>query len=125
MIAEGPLCRSWQRVMPGRGMTDDVERCQPWPRVGHTVRERHKPSGDPCIRPSRRDTLPPRQAALAADWQGVLRSGRREGDRVPPRERARLSLAGLSVGDTFGEQFFGDTQEVVPRIVGRVVPRPP
>jgi ADP-ribosylglycohydrolase len=40
-------------------------------------------------------------------------------------ERARLSLEGLSVGDTFGEQFFGPAAEVVPRIAKRVVPEAP
>ncbi|WP_437673604.1 ADP-ribosylglycohydrolase family protein [Sorangium sp. So ce131] len=41
------------------------------------------------------------------------------------RERARLSLEGLSVGDTFGEQFFGEAEDVMPRIVGRVMPPAP
>jgi ADP-ribosylglycohydrolase len=40
-------------------------------------------------------------------------------------ERARLSLEGLSVGDTFGEQFFGEAVKVVPLIEGRVVPDAP
>jgi ADP-ribosylglycohydrolase len=40
-------------------------------------------------------------------------------------ERARLSLEGLSVGDTFGEQFFGTLAEVAPRIAQRIVPEAP
>lgn len=40
-------------------------------------------------------------------------------------ERAILALDGLSVGDCFGEQFFGPTQEVVPRIIGRAIPPTP
>lgn len=40
-------------------------------------------------------------------------------------ERARLSLEGLSVGDAFGECFFGDTQVAVKRIQARDVPAPP
>lgn len=41
------------------------------------------------------------------------------------RERARLSLEGLSVGDAFGECFFGDAHVVVERIQKREVPPPP
>ena len=41
------------------------------------------------------------------------------------RERARLSLEGLSVGDAFGECFFGDTHMTVERIRRRDVPPPP
>src|SRR5262245_35876670 len=37
-------------------------------------------------------------------------------------ERAWLSLDGLSVGDAFGEQFFGEPGAVLPRIAGRVIP---
>lgn len=38
---------------------------------------------------------------------------------------ARLSLDGLSLGDCFGERFFGDSKEIVPRIVNRDLPSPP
>lgn len=44
---------------------------------------------------------------------------------MTPRERARLSLEGLSVGDAFGEQFFGDVEAIVPRIVERMIPPAP
>lgn len=40
-------------------------------------------------------------------------------------ERARLSLDGLSVGDAFGECFFGDTATAVERIRRRRLPAPP
>jgi ADP-ribosylglycohydrolase len=40
-------------------------------------------------------------------------------------ERAHLSLEGLSIGDAFGEQFFGDHATVVPSIVDRIVPPAP
>lgn len=40
------------------------------------------------------------------------------------RERALLSLDGLSIGDAFGERFFGPTEVVVSRIEQRVVPAP-
>ena len=39
--------------------------------------------------------------------------------------RARLSLDGLSVGDAFGERFFGPTGEVVRRISRRELPDAP
>lgn len=39
--------------------------------------------------------------------------------------RARLALEGLSVGDAFGECFFGRPEFVVPHIAGRVLPAPP
>lgn len=42
-----------------------------------------------------------------------------------PSERARLSLDGLSVGDAFGECFFGDTAAAVERIRARQLPPPP
>ncbi len=45
-----------------------------------------------------------------------------------PRERrrgARLSLEGLSVGDAFGERFFGPIDDVVPRIHARAIDPPP
>src|SRR5262245_1045679 len=40
-------------------------------------------------------------------------------------DRARLSLDGLSVGDTFGERFFGPANDVVRRIFAREVPAGP
>lgn len=36
--------------------------------------------------------------------------------------RARLALDGLSVGDAFGERFFGRPEDVVPRIEARTLP---
>jgi ADP-ribosylglycohydrolase len=39
--------------------------------------------------------------------------------------RARLSLDGLSVGDAFGERFFGPSNEVLPRISRRELPDAP
>ena len=41
---------------------------------------------------------------------------------MTPVQRARLSLDGLSLGDTFGERFFGPNEKVVPRIEQREVP---
>jgi ADP-ribosylglycohydrolase len=38
---------------------------------------------------------------------------------------ARRSLHGLSVGDAFGERFFGQPEQVVTMIESRAVPRPP
>ncbi|MCA9777575.1 MAG: ADP-ribosylglycohydrolase family protein [Candidatus Eremiobacteraeota bacterium] len=37
-------------------------------------------------------------------------------------KRAKRSLEGLSVGDAFGQKFFGDSGVVWSRVVGRVVP---
>ena len=37
---------------------------------------------------------------------------------TPHLERARLALEGLSVGDAFGQRFFGDP-EVVPELIAR------
>lgn len=45
--------------------------------------------------------------------------------RTDPSTRARLSLDGLSVGDAFGERFFGDPKHTAPRIHERAVPEPP
>ncbi len=42
-----------------------------------------------------------------------------------PDERARLSLAGLSLGDALGERFFGPTAAVLARIGARELPPPP
>lgn len=39
--------------------------------------------------------------------------------------RARCSLEGLSVGDAFGDQFFGSTQGRVSQIEARLLPSPP
>src|SRR5262252_2107836 len=39
--------------------------------------------------------------------------------------RARLSLNGLSIGDAFGERFFGPSGEVLKRISRRELPDPP
>lgn len=47
-------------------------------------------------------------------------------DQPPARlRRALSSLDGLSVGDAFGEQFFGSPDYVVPRIAERRLPSPP
>ncbi|MGL4609110.1 MAG: ADP-ribosylglycohydrolase family protein [Trueperaceae bacterium] len=40
-------------------------------------------------------------------------------------ERAKVSLEGLYTGDTFGQQFFGPEDRVIPQIQGRVVPESP
>src|SRR5690349_69102 len=40
-------------------------------------------------------------------------------------ERAWLSLDGLSVGDAFGERFFGPREEAVQRILRRELPDTP
>lgn len=40
-------------------------------------------------------------------------------------ERARLSLAGLSVGDALGERYFGPPDEALERIARRELPPPP
>jgi len=39
-----------------------------------------------------------------------------------PLERALISLDGLSVGDAFGEKFFGETEKVKKLISTRTVP---
>jgi ADP-ribosylglycohydrolase len=44
---------------------------------------------------------------------------------MTPIERARLALEGVAVGDTFGEAFFGDTQQVIDRIKKRELSEPP
>ena len=44
------------------------------------------------------------------------------GDRIAA---ARRSLDGLSVGDAFGERFFGQPEQVVTMIDARALPRPP
>lgn len=41
------------------------------------------------------------------------------------RNRALLSLAGLSVGDALGERFFGVPEDAIRRIEGRVLPPSP
>lgn len=40
-------------------------------------------------------------------------------------ERALLALEGLSVGDAFGERFFGPPDVVLSRLAARATPRPP
>jgi ADP-ribosylglycohydrolase len=42
-----------------------------------------------------------------------------------PSIRARLSLDGLSVGDAFGERFFGEPEHAMSRILSRQVPPAP
>ena len=44
---------------------------------------------------------------------------------MKPLERAKLSLEGLSIGDAFGEKFFGVEQSVLLQIGHRAVPRAP
>lgn len=44
---------------------------------------------------------------------------------MTPLERALLSLDGLSVGDAFGDRFFGPHQEMVSQIRRRRLPPPP
>lgn len=44
---------------------------------------------------------------------------------MEPIDRARLSLDGLSVGDAFGQQFFGGEGEMLRRIENREVPEAP
>lgn len=44
---------------------------------------------------------------------------------MTPEDRARLSLDGLSVGDAFGERFFGNPQTVAMRISERQIPPGP
>lgn len=40
-------------------------------------------------------------------------------------ERAQLALEGLSVGDAFGERFFGEKESVLKKIQQREIPPPP
>lgn len=40
-------------------------------------------------------------------------------------QRARLSLEGVAVGDTFGETFFGDPEDAIARITARRLRPPP
>lgn len=77
---------------------------------------------NPPLQPAKHSTGLRPALCLAAERQTV---GRRCGGKVTGRDRARLSLEGLSVGDTFGEQFFGEPEKVVPLIVGRVLPQAP
>jgi ADP-ribosylglycohydrolase len=44
---------------------------------------------------------------------------------MDPHQRAWLSLEGLSVGDTFGERFFGPPDDALRRIAGRELRPPP
>jgi ADP-ribosylglycohydrolase len=44
---------------------------------------------------------------------------------MKPRERALLSLKGLSTGDALGETFFGGPEFVLPRIESRTLPEGP
>ncbi len=44
---------------------------------------------------------------------------------MSPIERAWLSLEGLSVGDTFGERYFGEPTDAVRRIFGRILSTAP
>jgi ADP-ribosylglycohydrolase len=46
-------------------------------------------------------------------------------DHATRMERARVALDGLSVGDAFGERFFGSPATVEARIAERAVPRSP
>lgn len=46
-------------------------------------------------------------------------------DHPERMERARLALDGLSVGDAFGDRFFGAPAEIEERIAARVVPGAP
>lgn len=46
-------------------------------------------------------------------------------ERAVRQRRARLSLAGLSVGDALGERFFGLPDEVMVRIRARQLPKSP
>jgi ADP-ribosylglycohydrolase len=41
---------------------------------------------------------------------------------MTPIERAQLSFEGLYTGDTFGQQFFGPEESVLPKIANRVEP---
>lgn len=49
----------------------------------------------------------------------------RPADHDARMERARLALDGLSIGDAFGERFFGRDAFVEPAIAARQVPEPP
>ncbi len=44
---------------------------------------------------------------------------------MTPLQRANVSLEGLSVGDAFGERFFGATQEVLAKLEQRQLPSAP
>ncbi len=46
-------------------------------------------------------------------------------DKTERVQLADISLQGLSVGDAFGEQFFGYHDEVIPKIDSRILPDPP
>ena len=41
---------------------------------------------------------------------------------LTPKQRVMLSLDGLSIGDAFGENFFGNIEDVLPRIGRRELP---
>lgn len=61
-----------------------------------------------------------RLPAILGDMVGVTAAG--HGARMA---RARRALDGLSVGDAFGERFFGEPAVVAERIAGRVLPAAP
>src|ERR1700750_1186403 len=44
---------------------------------------------------------------------------------MTPEQRARHSLDGLSVGDAFGERFFGQLATIVARLAQRTLPAGP
>jgi ADP-ribosylglycohydrolase len=44
---------------------------------------------------------------------------------VKPLERAELALTGLSIGDAFGQMFFGNTENMLMAIEHRALPAPP
>lgn len=44
---------------------------------------------------------------------------------MTPTERARLSLAGLAMGDAFGSRFFGPARAIQARLDSRELPPPP
>jgi ADP-ribosylglycohydrolase len=46
-------------------------------------------------------------------------------DHAERMRRVRVALDGLSLGDAFGECFFGRDEFVEPALAGRVVPKPP
>src|SRR5215831_534524 len=47
------------------------------------------------------------------------------GPAMNAADRARIALDGLSVGDSFGERFFGSPAIIVQRIRARELPPPP
>jgi ADP-ribosylglycohydrolase len=62
---------------------------------------------------------------LLQRYNSVKNKGEELPMTITSLENARISLEGLSVGDTFGETFFGETERVTASIANRTLKSPP